>query len=568
MTRAIAMTLIAWWMSVAAAAAAQPDLGSEAQRQAGEALYGKYCSQCHGDKGDGKGPAASRLKPRPRDFTSGTYKIRSTPSGSLPTTQDLVSIIRKGLPYTSMPPWPQFSESELTNLAYYLKSFSPTFADPAASPEPMDLPEPPAFSEESAKKGQATYGEIGCAQCHGQLGRGDGTSAPTLKDDWGHHIRPADLTKRWTFRGGPNRKDIFRAFTTALSGSPMPSYADSLSVEKRWELTDYIWSLSPSDDPGYDTVVVASRLDREIDLADAGKLFEKAAAAHFPIVGQIMEPGRAFYPSASGLEVRAVYNDSDVAFELSWDDMRAETSGKNSPALPVPAAEDDAGEAGSDAGGGAAPAGGEDDFWGGEEAAPKGKPASKGAAKGGEAEDDFWAEEGSGSAQAPAAGDTEFSDAVAIQFPSVIPAGNVKPYFIFGDAQNAVDLWYLDLAGKRPEMFVGRGSGSLEAQGKGELSATAAYDQGRWTVVFKRPLREGGVAFQEGRFLPLSFSVWDGFNRERGNKRGLTRWVSFYLEPGGAPKSPLRAVATAVAATLGLELLLIGVVRRRYKPLP
>src|SRR5688572_20659489 len=403
MTRAIAVTLIACWMAVTAAAAAQPDIGSEAQRDAGRVLYEKYCSQCHGDTGDGKGAAASRLKPRPRDFTTGTYKIRSTPSGSLPTTQDLVSIIRKGLPYTSMPAWPQLSESELTELAYYIKSFSPSFADPAAAPEPMDLPEPPAFSEESAKKGQATYAEIGCAQCHGQLGRGDGTSAPTLKDDWGHHIRAADLTQRWTFRGGPTRKDIFRAFTTALSGSPMPSYADSLSVEQRWELTDYIWSLSPSDDPGYDTVVVASRLDRDIDLADAGKLFETAQAARFPIVGQIMEPGRAFYPSASGIEVRAVYNDSDVAFELSWDDMRAETSGKNSPALRVPAAEDDAADAGSGAGGGT-PAEGADDFWGGEEAAPKGQPAPQGA------EDDFWAEEGAGSAQPAAGGDTEFSD--------------------------------------------------------------------------------------------------------------------------------------------------------------
>ena len=67
MTRAIAVTLIAWWMAVAAAAAAaaQPDLGSEAQRNAGRVLYEKYCSQCHGDTGDGKGAAASRLKPRP-----------------------------------------------------------------------------------------------------------------------------------------------------------------------------------------------------------------------------------------------------------------------------------------------------------------------------------------------------------------------------------------------------------------------------------------------------------------------------------------------------------------------
>jgi cytochrome c len=544
--------------SAGAQAAPPPDLGTEAQRETGRALYEKYCSQCHGDKGDGQGVAASRLKPRPRDFTTGKYKIRSTPSGALPTTHDLVEIIRRGLPYTSMPAWPQFSDDELESLAYYLKTFSADFADPAAQADPMDLPEPPAFSEESAKQGEAVYKEIGCALCHGELARGDGSSAPTLKDDWGHHIRPADLTQRWTFRGGPGRKDIFRAFTTALSGSPMPSYADSLSVEKRWQLTDYIWSLSPSDDPGYDTMVVAGKIDREIDLSGAAALFEKAEAAYFPVIGQIMEPGRAFYQSATGVEVRAVYNDSDIAFEVSWNDMRAETTGTNSPALVVPAAEDDQDDAGA---GGAAPAAGdEDDFWGEEpaEAEPAAPPA---------AEDDFWAEEGDAAAGTGGAAG-EFSDAVAIQFPSVVPAGNVKPYFIFGDEQNAVDLWFLDLASKRPETFIGRGSASLEPQGRGELDATASYDRGRWTVLFKRPLREGGVAFQEGRFLPVAFSVWDGFNRERGNKRGLTRWVSVYLEPAaGQRKSPLRTVAAAVAATLGLELLLIGVVRRRRSSL-
>jgi cytochrome c len=561
MTRTLVACLLAGSMAAGAASAAQPDLGTEAQREAGRGLYDKYCSQCHGDKGDGHGVAASRVKPRPRDFTTGTYKIRSTPSGSLPTTNDLVEIIRRGLPYTSMPAWPQFSEAELTSLAYYIKSFSPTFADEAAHADPMELPEPPAFSEESAKLGEAVYKEIGCAQCHGELARGDGTSAPTLKDDWGHHIQPADLTKRWTFRGGPSRKDIFRAFTTALSGSPMPSYADSLSVEKRWQLTDYIWSLSPSDDPGYDTLVVAGKLDREIDPAD-GSLFEKAEAAYFPVIGQIMEPGRAFYPSANGITVRAVYNDSDVAFELSWNDMRADASGTNSPALAVPAAEDDQ-EAATPGDGATPESAGEDDFWG--EAPAEGKTAPPAAQP--EAEDDFWAEEGeaagAGGADASGAGG-EFSDAVAIQLPSVVPAGHIKPYFLFGDDRNAVDLWFLDLASKRPEMFIGRGSTSLEPQGRGELTATASYDRGRWTVVFKRPLREGGVPFQEGRFLPLAFSVWDGFNRERGNKRGLTRWVSVYLEPtSGQRKSPMRTVATAVAATLGLELLLIGVVRRR-----
>lgn len=543
--------------SAGPARAAQPDIGSEEQRQAGKELYGRYCSQCHGDQGDGKGVAAPRLKPRPRDFTRGIYKLRTTPSGSLPTTTDIVRSIRHGLPYTSMPPWPQLSDREVTELAYYIKSFSDTFADPASAPEPMDLPEPPAFSEESAKQGEAVYAEVGCLQCHGEKARGDGTSASTLKDDWGDHIRPADLTRRWTFRGGPSRKDIFRAFTTALSGSPMPSYADTLTVEKRWQLTDYVWSLSPADDPGYDGAVAAQRVDKDIDLAQAGELFENAPASYIPIVGQIMEPGRNFFPGAEGIEVRAIYNEADVALELRWHDMRAETSGSNAPNLKVPPEEDDNphGAAGGEAGGAA----GEEDFWGGEEsdAAAKKKPAGE------QAEDDFWGDESAAAGGGGADATTEFSDAVAVQLPTNLPAGNVKPYFLFGDVSNSVDLWFLDLAKPdRPEIWLGHGSASIEPQGRGELTATATYEKGEWRALFKRPMREGGVVMEEGRFVPIAFSVWDGFNRERGNKRGLTRWVSLYLAPS-VQASPVKKVAGAVAATLGLELLIIGLVRRR-----
>jgi DMSO reductase family type II enzyme heme b subunit len=315
-----------------------------------------------------------------------------------------------------------------------------------------------------------------------------------------------------------------------------------MSVEQRWELTDYVWSLSLGDDPDYDNVLVARKVTRLIDLNDMDNLFDEAEQAYFPVIGQIMEPGREFHPSATGIEARAVYNESHLAVELRWNDMRAETSGSNGPDLEVPRFEDD----------------------------PARSSLSGTVAEGesvGEAEDDFWAEEEEPAAEeddALSGPDTEFSDAVAIQFPAQVPAGNRKPYFIFGDGKSPVDIWFMDLARRRPEMYVGRGSTSLESQGMGELSAVASYDRGQWTVVYTRPLRDGGVVFEEGNFLPMAFSLWDGFNRERGNKRGLTRWVSLYLEPGGE-KSATGPVMQAVAITLLIELLLIGLVRRRYR---
>ena len=189
--------------TVAGVEAQGPDLGTEAQRESGKALYLKYCAQCHGENGDGEGYATPHLLPKPRNFTTGKFKIRSTPTGALPTHQDVVNIIRRGMPYTSMPGWPTLTDQEVTDLAYFVKTFSPDFSNAEKVPQPVPLPSAPNATKESIEAGKKLYEETGCIKCHGSLGRGDGPSAPTLVDDWGQPIRPADLAQSWTFREGP-----------------------------------------------------------------------------------------------------------------------------------------------------------------------------------------------------------------------------------------------------------------------------------------------------------------------------------------------------------------------------
>jgi len=87
-----------------------------------------------------------------------------------------------------------------------------------------------------------------CWECHGQTGKGDGEKAPGLKDDLGFPAKPADLTAG-QFKSGPAVEDIFRTMTTGLSGTPMPSYRDSLSEEDRWALSYYVLALSAYKDP-------------------------------------------------------------------------------------------------------------------------------------------------------------------------------------------------------------------------------------------------------------------------------------------------------------------------------
>jgi DMSO reductase family type II enzyme heme b subunit len=356
-------------------------------------------------------------------------------------------------------------------------------------------------------------------------------------DDLMQPIRAADLTQGWTFRGGSSREDIFRTMTTGFNGTPMPSFVDSLPTEQRWAITDFVASLSDSNGPGYTNLVVAKPVQDPIDLANGAANFASAPVARFPIVGQVTEPGRSFHPPATSVMVQAVYDTESIALLVRWHDMGSDTGGKNGPSLPVPMEEEEAAAPGS-----AQPAGG--------------SPFGDAEVVAAEPADPF-------ADVAPSVPVSEFSDAVAVQVPAQPTTGPRKPYFIFGDAQNAVDLWFFDLARPDPLQYAGRGSADVMLNDTGDLTGVASFDQGEWSVIFRRPLRvASGAPLAPGQFMPIAFSVWDGFSRERGNRRGLTVWNSLYLEPEVVPSAVGPMVRTAVII-LAIELAVIGLVRRR-----
>jgi mono/diheme cytochrome c family protein len=224
---------------------AQPD-GQGAGRPAalrGQALYEEHCAECHGNEGRGDGPAAYLLVPRPRDLASGRYKIRSTESGSLPTDDDLLRTVRRGLDGSSMPGWDQvLSDADIRAVVEYIKALSPRFA--AETPRPLASGRHPAADADSLSRGAAAYEKLQCGKCHGRDGRGDGAVATEFEDDWRQPLRSADLTAPWTFRGGATPQDLSMRFRAGMSGTPMPSFADAASETEIGDLANYVASLA------------------------------------------------------------------------------------------------------------------------------------------------------------------------------------------------------------------------------------------------------------------------------------------------------------------------------------
>ncbi|MEX2140738.1 MAG: cytochrome c [Pirellulales bacterium] len=215
--------------------AAGPVRSDRAGRNTG--LFREHCVHCHGISGDGMGPTASFLKPYPRDYRQGKFKFTSTPTGAMPTDDDLARIIRNGVPGTAMPPFEvALAQPEIDALVEYVKYLSlrgrveialvmqildlnigetlPT--DRATLVETVLLPEvekwttapqsviqpeqePPAEfgSIASIEKGRGLFFDDkkgNCFLCHGTTGLGDGQT--TNYDEWSkqvHDLRTSSL---------------------------------------------------------------------------------------------------------------------------------------------------------------------------------------------------------------------------------------------------------------------------------------------------------------------------------------------------------------------------------------
>jgi mono/diheme cytochrome c family protein len=191
-------------------------------------LYREHCGHCHGVTGDALGPTAAFLNPYPRDYRPGVFKFKSTERADKPTHADLVRVLHKGIPGTSMPSFALLPAAQVDALAEYVKYLSirgetelalmrayfeldddaqgtlpetreflidetlATVADKwkAAADAEIQVPPMPADIDlvaSIAKGKELFYGDkANCVKCHGVTGLGDGQANDY--DDWNKAI--------------------------------------------------------------------------------------------------------------------------------------------------------------------------------------------------------------------------------------------------------------------------------------------------------------------------------------------------------------------------------------------
>lgn len=263
LTAPIALMSLAWfapaWWFKNRTVTVEPSATAEAN---GRRVFLNNCAYCHGPEGDGRGSAF--VVPPARAFGRDKFKFASTLNG-IPSDDDLLILLERGIPGSSMPAFPQLGDAERRACIEEVRRLSRRgiynrMVDKALNedddPEPekfarlaatlchpgerLEIPEFPKATPEALARGSATFAKL-CANCHGPQGRGDGPQVKDLKNDDGTPNIPRDLTQG-LYKAGGEPERLYARIRLGIPGTPMPA-TDSISPEETIDLVLFLQSL-------------------------------------------------------------------------------------------------------------------------------------------------------------------------------------------------------------------------------------------------------------------------------------------------------------------------------------
>lgn len=211
-----------------------------ASAETGRHLYEQACAGCHGSGGDAATTVARSLSPRPRDFTTGIVKFKSTPWNRPPTRDDLISIVSEGVRWSAMPPFEErLSPAEIGSIADFLLEAFFTKGHDGQLVAPLEAPDPPVFDGRTIAHGKDLF-DLRCAGCHGLGGHRE--EPIRYYDAWKQPVFPRDLTLP-IYKRGSDPKSLYLRIRLGISGTPMVDPAHGLADEDIWSIVAYVRSV-------------------------------------------------------------------------------------------------------------------------------------------------------------------------------------------------------------------------------------------------------------------------------------------------------------------------------------
>jgi len=507
--------LIAASFAPATVLAASPGL-----LQLGKTTYEKECHACHGRNGDGEGEAAYLLYPRPRDFTTGQFRLVSTWDG-VPTDEDLFRTISRGMPGSAMPSWAHLTEEKRWGLVHTVKSFSKQPLEAKAAREPdadgndgagaIHVPPEPPYSDEAAARARGAFAQ-GCAPCHGPTGRGDGQQEQA--DSKGYPTRPRDLTLG-VYKGSPEPSSVYRRIVAGLPGSPMPQSA-YLHGRDAWDLVHLVRSLSSDEQRAKVEMkkfrIVAPRV-RELPTHPSSGAWRSAPAVDLHLMPLWW---RAERPEE--LTVKALHDGKEVALLLTWADgshdstvMRPQDF-RDAAAVSFSLSPD--------------------------------PPFFAMGERGGPVNIWMWKSERQADLE-PAFQDLEkvYPNIGIDSYPNLLRSPLEQPTRhaltlqsdpTFVTAWGAGNIVADPTRASAAEDLRAEGFGTLRARPRSDqaVSAMGVYMTGAYQVQFRRALKNraaDGVSLEPGSRTAVSFAVWNGAAGDRDGKKSVTIWQELLI---------------------------------------